>query len=202
MSLSNDELVRFWRKNAPLPLPYFDDRQVELFFEDEEELLHFADAIRNFLTLGPADRIADTMHLHAYYRDFTEDVGFDWVDPEMRHLAPGSPDIWHFVSPTSLGAMDSWDVGAKDRSKPYVVLEANCGWEVEHGLLMSWREGVELVKVSGYDGHATNGHAYSDLSKDQYIYHSQRPERCTMNPAVVPPRQPRSFLRWPWKKGD
>jgi hypothetical protein len=44
---------------------------------------------------------------------------------------------------------------------------------------MSWRDGYELVKLSPFNGHATNGHAYDDLSKDAFIYYSARAEMCT-----------------------
>jgi hypothetical protein len=83
------------------------------------------------------------------------------------------------VYPNVLYAQESWDVGNKDQMRKFVVLEGNCGWEVEHGILMSWRDGNELVKVSEYDGHATHGHAYDDVSKDAFVYFSNRPEMCT-----------------------
>lgn len=203
MALSNEEIVQIWRDNSKVPLPYFDGKEVELFFEDEEELLYFADIIRRFLTLTPADRRSDTQHAYAYFKDFTDDVGFEWVDPGLKHLESNSDEIWRFVEPTTLGAMESWDVGAKAPKRQYVVLEGNCGWEIEHGILMSWRDGAEMVKLSGYDGHATNGHAYDDLSKDRYIYHSLRPEMCTINPAVPEARsalsETASLSNW-WRK--
>ena len=150
-----------------------------MFFENEEELLYFADAIRNFLALGPNARADATRHVYSYFKDFTDEVGFEWADPGMEKITKESPDIWQFVYPSVIGAQESWDVGDKHRLQKFVVLEGNCGWEQEHGILLSWRDGNELVKVSDYDGHATNGHAYADLSKDAYVYYSLRPEMCT-----------------------
>jgi hypothetical protein len=180
MILTNAQLVAAWKDNRRIPLPYFDGKTVELFFEDEAELLHFADAIRVFLALGPADRNTATRHAWAYFKDFTDDVGFEWVDAGMEELPENSDDIWNFVTPNTLSATESWDVGNRDVSRQFITLEANCGWEVEHGLSMSWRDGHELVKLSPFDGHATNGHAYDDLSKDAFIYYSMTPGMSTL----------------------
>jgi hypothetical protein len=179
MTLTNTELVAAFNDGRRIPLPYFVGKTVELFFEDEEELLHFADAIRAFLALGPADRNATTRHAWAYFKDFTDDVGFEWVDAGMEELPLNSHDIWNFVTPSTLSATESWDVGNRDVKRQFITLDANCGWEAEHGLSMSWRDGTDLVKLSGFDGHATNGHAYDDLSKDAFVYYSARAEMCT-----------------------
>jgi hypothetical protein len=179
MALSDDELLEIWSRGDRLALPFFGGEEVELFFEDEDELLLFAGSIRRFLTLGPADRAAATPHVHAYFRDVTDEAGLDWVEDGMKTLPPGSEAIWRFVYPTTLGVQESWDIGTRDRTRQFVVVEGNCGWEPEHGILFSWRDGAELVRVSDYDGHATHGHAYDDPSKDVYIYHSPRSEMCT-----------------------
>lgn len=179
MPLTDDQLLELWREEGDLALPFFDGDKVKLFFEDEEEVLLFADSIRRFLTLGPPDRAAATPHVHAYFRDVTDDAGLDWVEEGMKTLPPGSEEIWRFVYPTMLGAHESWDVGTRERNRQFVVLEGNCGWEPEHGILFSWRDGTELVKVSDYDGHATHGHAYGDPSKDAFIYYSPRPNMST-----------------------
>jgi hypothetical protein len=179
MILTNTQLVAAWKESRPIPIPYFDGNAVDLFFEDEAQLLHFAHTIRNFLTLTPADRVTHTRHAWAYFKDFTDDVGFEWVDAGMEDLPLNSEDIWNFVTPNTLSAIESWDVGNRDETRQFIVLEGNCGWEAEHGISMSWRDGRELVKLSAYDGHATNGHAYDDLSKDAYVYYSTRAEMCT-----------------------
>jgi hypothetical protein len=101
----------------------------------------------------------------------------------MELLDLNSEEIWNFVYPTTLGAMESWDLGDPGRQRKYMVLEGECGWEKEHGILMSWRDGRELVKVSDYDGHATNGHAFDDPQKDRWIYYSLRDDMCTKSNA-------------------
>jgi hypothetical protein len=179
MSLTNTQLAAAFKEGRPIPIPHFDGKQVELFFEDEAELLRFADAIRSFLALSPTDRAAATRHAWAYFKDFTDDVGFEWVDAGMEALPQNSDDIWNFVTPNTLSATESWDVGNREATRQFFTLDANCGWEAEHGLSMSWRDGKTLVKLSAFDGHATNGHAYDDLSKDALVYYSGREEAST-----------------------
>lgn len=177
--MTDDQLVARWRGGEPIALPFFDGAAAELFFEDEEEVRRAGDAFRRFLSLGTAERDSASRHLHASFGEAVMDAGWDWIDPAMRAVAPESAEIWRFVRPTTIGAMRSWDVGDRDRERLFVVVEANCGWEEEHGLLLSWRDGADLVRVSDYDGHATNGHAHDDLSKDAFVHCSRRADLCT-----------------------
>ena len=176
MPLSDQQLLDTFRDNRRLAVPFFGGKEVELFFEDEEELLELAENVRSFMGLGEAQRLEATRHLWAYFNDFTSDVGLEWVDAGLKALSADSPDIWNFVQPSTLSAERSWDLHSRDVLRPYVIVECNCDWEAEHGLLLSWRDGTELVKVSGYDGHATNGHAYNDLSRDAWVYNAVNPQ--------------------------
>jgi hypothetical protein len=195
MALSNGELLEALRNGAKIPVPYFGDKEVELFFEDDEELLYFADTIREFLKLTEEDRVKDTRHGYAYFKDFVDDVGFEWVEEGMERLTSETDAIWKFVYPTVLGAQESWDLGTRGQLRKFVVLEGNCGWEQEHGILMSCKDGRELVKVSDYDGHATWGHAYNDLTKDVWVYYSNRPAMCTRHGLAEPSRSLLSRFR-------
>lgn len=44
----------------------------------------------------------------------------------------------------------------------FVALENECGWEPEHGLMIVLKNGCVVTKVSPYDGHLTNRHAFGD----------------------------------------
>ena len=46
----------------------------------------------------------------------------------------------------------------------FVALENECAWEPEHGLMLVLKEGRAVTKVSEYDGHLTNGHAFANDS--------------------------------------
>ena len=155
-----------------LKVPYFDNMEIEFSDNDYEPADQPAAAARNaFLTLTSDDRLRDSRHVYAYYRDFREAVGGeDWMDEEMG--VPEKPeDIWSFVDPNELGVWSGYDGDANH----YVYLEANCGWEEEHGLLLVWRNGTMLNKVGGFDGHATNANAYADDSLREIVYKASNP---------------------------
>lgn len=157
-------------------VPYFDNIEIKLSDDDYDPTNPRAAAALNaFLTLTSEDRLKDTRHVFAYYRDFRETVGGeDWMDKEMG--VPKTPeDIWSFVHPNVLGV---WS-GRNDDASHYVFLEANCGWEQEHGLLLVWRDGTTLVKAGGFDGHATNANAYADDSLREVVYRAIDPNYTT-----------------------
>lgn len=152
--------------DSPMKVPFFDG--IEVSFEDFEEAepAKAQAALDAFLALGKQDRLAASRHVYAYYRNFHEMVGGeDWLDASMG--VPARPeDIWAHVQPQLLF------VGARDDmpGHVYVVIEASCDWEEEHGLMMVWEDGKTLVKVGGYDGHFTNEWAYDDEALRDVVY--------------------------------
>ncbi|OBB31665.1 hypothetical protein A5792_15880 [Mycolicibacterium peregrinum] len=110
-------------------------------------------ALATFLTLTPADRIADSRHVYAYYRDIHYTVGGeDWLDEEMG-VPQTSADIWASVTPGPVMVTEWYE-------RWYVVMEAECPWEEEHGLMIVWQDGAKLSKVGPYNGLVTNGRGY------------------------------------------
>jgi hypothetical protein len=129
--------------------PYFDDADIFLADDVDPDDPRTASVLAAFLALTPADRLRDSRHVFAYYRDVHETVGGeDWLDAEMG--VPASPeDIWRFVEPRVLGV---WQAHADDADpNDYVWIEGDCGWEDEHGLLLVWRRGETLNKVGGFE---------------------------------------------------
>ncbi|WP_051371247.1 DUF6985 domain-containing protein [Mesorhizobium loti] len=83
-----------------LKVPYFDNMEIELSDDDyDPDDQPVVAALNAFLMLTSDDRLGDTRHVYAYYRDFREAVGGeDWMDAEMG--VPEKPeDIWSFVYP-------------------------------------------------------------------------------------------------------
>ena len=156
-------------------VPYFDNAEIELFDDYDPNDPEAAAALAAFLALTADDRLRDSRHVYAYYQDFRDAVGGeDWMDAEMG--VPEKPeDIWSFVSPNVLGVWPSRD----GDDGCYVFLEANCGWEEEHGLLLVWRNGKTLVKAGGFDGHPTNAGAYADRDLLNVVYHASNPDFTT-----------------------
>ncbi len=132
-------------------VPYFDGAEVELY-----DTLSDDPALVEFLKRGPSDRRNDSRHVFSYYRDFHTHVGGeDWLDDVMG-VVHSPEQIWPHVTPKLVSAKKGSD------GSQYVVIEADCAWEDEHGLMMVWKEGKYLCKVGGYDGALTNGDTDDD----------------------------------------
>jgi hypothetical protein len=118
-----------------------------------------------FTKLTAADRIADSRHVYAYCQDYHEAVrGEDWLDAQMG--IPQSPEqIWKHVTPGQVFVERSFS-----SDQHYLVMEAECAWEEEHGLMMVWRSGTTLCKTGGYDGHITNVDAFADEAMKDVVY--------------------------------
>lgn len=58
----------------------------------------------------------------------------------------------------------------------YVVLENECSWAPEHGLMIVLREGRQVTKVGQYDGHLTKALADDSIPEDA-VYWSPCPSR-------------------------
>ena len=98
-------------------------------------------AIRAHLELGPAARDGARPHVWAYYEDIQAQC--DGQALEDRAPPAGEAEIWDHVSAGSMS------VDAPDDGPVSLIVTANCTWDPEHALMMVWRDGTELVKVSG-----------------------------------------------------
>lgn len=153
-----------------IKLPLFDDASVALLNERAALPSALSDALHRFIGLTPADRSAITPHVYAYYRDLHTHADSAWIDAVMA--VPTQPDdIWKHVRPLSItltSRLAQFETIDKDDPVPYVLLEANCDWEDEHGLQLVWREGHALVKVSECDGKPLQ----AENVQSSIIYHS------------------------------
>ncbi len=156
-------------------VPYFDGAEVELDEEPDADAPGSAAALASFLALTKADRLSDTRHVLAFYKDYYEEAGRpEWLDAEIG--IPESPtDIWDHVTPGSVAV----EKGRRDDGNWYVVMQAECGWDAERGLMMVWRNGTTLTKVGGYNGHLTNVNAYADPDLETVVYKARNREYTT-----------------------
>ena len=87
----------------------------------------------------------------------------EFLDEEMG--IPSSPSaIWEHVRPGPV------HVARDEDGVHYVGMEADCAWEKEHGLLLVWREGQVLTRVSNDDGGLTNAWVLNDNSLSDVVY--------------------------------
>ena len=156
---------------TPAPIPYFDNRIVTVDQRAEVGDLHTlsgagAFILNAYMGMTSADRLADTRHVYAYYRDIHYHVGGETsLDPFMG--VPSSPAaIWNFVQPREIYLMSGFDADPHH----YVVAACDCDWEREHGLTLVWRDGTTLCKVGPSDGHTTNVDAFDDPSMQNVVY--------------------------------
>ncbi|TWC76418.1 hypothetical protein FB593_12137 [Rhizobium sp. SJZ105] len=154
---------------------YFDGAEVELVEGPDPDAPASAAALASFLALTKADRLSDTRHVFAFYKDYYEEAGRpEWLDAEIG--IPESPaDIWDHVIPGPV----SVEKGRRDDENWYVVMQAECGWDAERGLMMVWRNGATLTRVGGYNGHLTNVNAYADPALETVVYKARNPEFTT-----------------------
>lgn len=133
-------------------------------------------ALAAFLALTPQDRLKDTPHVYAYYRETCEEMARDGDDP-LDMVRPAFPaQIWDHVRPVYITVDDRRHM---DEDAAYISIECRCAWEGEHGLMMVWRHGRDLVKVGPYDGHLLNSDAYGDDRLLNVVFHSLDPRLST-----------------------
>jgi hypothetical protein len=145
---------------------------LEVGLMDEPDTPEAAAALNQFLQLTMAHRLAASRHVYAYYLDFHHAVGGeDWLDAQMG--IPESPEaIWDHVQPKAI----FFEVDRNAQTiAPYVVVECDCDWDEEHGLMLCFLGGEKLTKCGGYDGHVTNRNAYADDSLIGVVYAAINP---------------------------
>ncbi|GAA4024569.1 hypothetical protein GCM10022409_05720 [Hymenobacter glaciei] len=143
-----------WEAVAPLAVPFFDGQQVQVAFDcgavPEAGFMRAADAaLLNLLALGEAERLAVTDAVMANYQQALLDDG------EPLPLTQPS-DIWQYIQPRHLLVRFEEDEAQHDI---YLLIEAECAWEVEHGLQLVFRQGRMLTRMSQCDGHLTESSA-------------------------------------------
>jgi hypothetical protein len=149
-------------ESEPLPIPFFDGQRlpVSLLNLQQADATDVEDALSSFLKLGQQDRLAVGQYVFANYQvtaKLAAEQGFD-----LDCVIASDKDVWEHVQP---GGISISRRNRRDRAM-YVVIGANCDWEVEHGLQIVYRRGSELVRVSDQDGHLTHTDAY-DLPEEQ-----------------------------------
>jgi hypothetical protein len=151
-----------------LRVPLFDEKEVTLF--DPPETAEAQAALDRFLALTQKDRQTMTRHVEAYCRDFIEWTGDGTVD------IPTADAIWTQVHPKGLFIDDE---SLSPANEAYVIVEADCDWEPEHGLMLCFEGGRTLTKCGGYDGHLTNSNAFDDERMANVVYSALDPKFTT-----------------------
>jgi hypothetical protein len=167
--IQNGNFADLWVAAVPLAIPYFDGVRLEITFEeidpsDPISLERADEVLTNLLQLTSFDRQLDTAVALENYESVLE-----YLQEPLKLMAPD--DIWQHIHPTSLLVTSESDGDNKD---DYVVVEGSCDWEEEHGISLVFRRGLMLTRLSQYDGHLTEAHAWGKPMPDPLMdrYHA------------------------------
>ncbi|MGI5501085.1 DUF6985 domain-containing protein [Lentzea sp. CA-135723] len=119
-------------------------------YEDDPAPHEFHAAIEAFLALDGRALAAAAAAVFDYYRHMGEIFG-DELDDFPRIAGPG--EVWDHVT---FASREVTVCRGYEGDPVFVSVEAECEWEVEHGLQVVFREGARITKVGPYDGHLKN----------------------------------------------
>ncbi len=155
-------------ESKPVKIPFFENQEFKIIYSDfvPEEDLEEADlAIEAFLKNEKPEREAISHLVYKNCMDFLSMVEYDDADKELWDIKDKN-EIWKFVDPTQILVTRR---PYKDQDM-YVQITCNCEWEEEHGLQIVLRQGKQVTRVSGIDGHLTEADAYNKPdSEDQLL---------------------------------
>ncbi len=176
--MNDKDLLDALENSAEVTVPYFDGQSIKMS-DCDLPATEALPALKNFLKLSAEQRRSDARHLLAYCKMMVNAVGEEILD-SMGWVEPSLEQIWNYVTIRHLffGKLEAGKYAAQKTI--YVQLEGDVPWEEEHGLQMSWANGSQLVKVSSFDGHPTNGHAEAKTERDKYVFSCYYPELCTL----------------------
>jgi hypothetical protein len=150
-----------WFRSVPLAVPFFDGLRLPFVLRDVQNgssLIDHEHSLNAFLALGATEREHAGRFVFQVYRQFVEAVGQDQLDFSISNAR----DVWDCVTPTEIHVSRRH---RRDRLV-YVQILAECQWEEEHGLMVIYRSGSTLSRVSDQDGHLTTSDAF-DLPEGQ-----------------------------------
>ena len=164
--LEPDSLMPESLCSQPFPVPYFGGLLLPfalLEAENDPAPADFETALNAFLQLGPVEKAQAGHYVFRLYRQIAEDVG----EEELGFTIPSASAVWDFVKPTGIR------VSRRHQGDKLVYVEicAGCRWDVEHGLVVIYRSGSRLSRVSEQDGHLTTSDAFGfPEERDTIIY--------------------------------
>lgn len=144
--LTREPQIPTWQVSAPITIPYFDGKPMRVILDELKPAQYPAaeKALTAFLQRTPADRLRATPRVFALYHEVCATFG----EPDPEFEIKTDTDLWSAIDPDDLVLT----TGPHDDGAIYVQLLAECSWDMEHGLQLVYREGVELTRVSEQDG--------------------------------------------------
>lgn len=128
--------------SEPLEIPYFDKEMLAIGIgaADHKESLYKADkALANFMNLNATDRLSDTPEVLNYYKTCLNH------GMSKKLEIKDDNDIWNYVTPTEIMVESISGEGT------LIMVNCECEWEQEHGLMLTFKNGKELISVGGIE---------------------------------------------------
>ncbi len=136
---------------AMLPVSYYEyDPE-----KSPDTLPEYETALRNFLSLDLEAKALATPYVHKRCRD--DIAAADWDGRDQLEATTRVPDaVWNHVRPKDVFVTRRMYDENEDL---YVGVQCDCDWDMEHGVLLVYRKGKQLTRVSANDGHVTDADA-------------------------------------------
>ncbi len=160
-----------WSQSQPIEIPLFDNQAVPFvvpieddwgkdFYQKNKTEIEglIPKAIEAFLKLDTKYREKISEVVYGNYKQTMEIMS----DDEMVKI-DSAPEVWSHIHPKEIYIKYRDRVHANadpaNNKQIYVQVCCDCDWEAEHGLVLLFKGGDKLVRVSEYDGHLTEAEA-------------------------------------------
>ena len=174
--IQNKEFDDWW-ESLPIEIPFFSGKEIKVIFsgykpEKDKSFLSEAERVlNNFLKKGEVDRYKLTSDVYKDFQEFIDDVGLEYLGEEIQKIKT-KEEIWNFVYPTCIYIIRR---NRRDRDL-YLEITCECDWEPEHGLLLVFRQGKSLTRVSHQDGHLTDADAFDKADSEDLLLSRYEPD--------------------------
>ena len=128
--------------SSPFEIPFFDNQMIAIGVgaANHKETLEAADnALENFMNLTAKDRLPSSQKVLTYYQTCLE-----YGMSKELEIKTGS-DVWRYVDPVEIMVESISGEGT------LILVNCECEWEQEHGLMLTFKNGKDLIKVGGIE---------------------------------------------------
>lgn len=168
--LKQEDTFPDWWKSEKTEIPFFENEKLAITFMDfepehDKTFIEEADqTLINFLKLNLAYRNSISDLAYKNCKDFLDTVGYEKADAPLRKIKDHN-EIWNFIHPTEI-YVTRRPYNDKD---VYIILACECDWDQEHGLQLVFRQGKQLTRISGQDGHLTEADTYDKPDEEDEL---------------------------------
>lgn len=147
-----------WWNGPTLDIPFFGGLPVPFSCIDlipDADLAFISEAneaLKHFLQLGKAERLAASPGILQNCKEFLSAVGIEEEEDQVLWDIQDPTEIWQYVEPSHVHITRH---PSADHAI-YIFIACECAWEREHGLQLVFRKGQELTRISQQDGHLSD----------------------------------------------